>query len=222
MIQEELQPLVVDDLTTPYYSKFYQKMTCKVRNPESWKKIADEYPGRTLDDLPGRVWLWSDLHFGHKNILKFSDRPYEDTVHMREQLILEHNVRVNHDDTCIVVGDFAFLPVPEANDILHRLNGYKVLIIGNHDVKKKKVMKLHFDEILICAHMNVEDMDFLFTHYPCHRTPDWCFNIHGHEHVAMLSTDTWQHFNVNCELQDYHPILMDDIVKQAKIRRLQL
>ena len=51
MIQEELQPLVVDDLTTPYYSKFYQKMTCKVRNPESWKKIADEYPGRTLDDL---------------------------------------------------------------------------------------------------------------------------------------------------------------------------
>lgn len=222
MIKEWIQPLVVEDLTTPYYSEFKRKMTCKVRNPESWKRIAEEYPGRTLDNLPGKVWIWSDLHFGHKNILHFSNRPFTDTVHMREMLVGEHNARVGPNDTCITVGDFAFLPVQEANDILHRMNGYKVLIIGNHDIKKKRVMKLHFDEIMVCAYMESKYMQFVFTHYPLYDVPEGFFNIHGHEHVAHLHTDTPQHFNVNCELQEYQPVRLDYIVDQASIRQMQM
>lgn len=227
MIKELLQPLYLEHLTEEVVPDYlaetgYKKKRPRVRNPETWRKLAEQYPGATLKDLPGNVWLWSDHHFGHKNILGFSDRPFTDLIHMRENLIGEHNVRIWHDDTCIFVGDFAFLPDNEANEILHRLNGRKILIIGNHDIQKKKLKKLHFDEVYMCAHMEVDNMDFMFTHYPMLNVPDWCFNIHGHEHIAGLFTDTPQHFNVNCELLDYRPIKMDQIAEQARMRQLQM
>jgi calcineurin-like phosphoesterase family protein len=217
MITELLQPLYLEYITEEIFSQYKQRVQPRYKHPEMWRRLGEQYCGQTIAPQ-GNVWVWSDHHFGHKNIIGFSDRPYDDTTHMREDMIRNHNCFVENDDTCIFVGDFAFLPDKEANEILLRMKGRKILIIGNHDVSKKKLKKLRFDEIYLCAHMEADGIDFMFTHFPMRNIPEWCFNIHGHEHINHLFTDTHNHFNVNCELHDYCPVPLQDIVWKAKVR----
>lgn len=80
-------------------------------------------------------WVTSDLHFGHKNIMKFcpTTRPYGSVTHMDEALIEHWNSRVAHNDVVFVLGDFSFYGVEKTQCILSRLNGKIVFVLGNHD-----------------------------------------------------------------------------------------
>lgn len=167
-----------------------------------------------------QVWIWSDQHFGHKNIIRFSNRPYPTLDLMHECMILNHNDYVEPGDVVIWVGDVAFLNDNAANELLRKCNGYKILILGNHDINHGKVKKLDFDEIHLLKHINFKyghsnTFDFVFTHYPCHNFDDRTMNIHGHEHVAHLYTNTPNHINVNCELHGYKPLSIIQLAEMA-------
>jgi calcineurin-like phosphoesterase family protein len=75
----------------------------------------------------------SDTHFGHKNIIKYSNRPFNDVQHMNEMLIKNWNDTVAPDDLVFHLGDVALGPWEDWDRVLTRLNGYKVLVVGNHD-----------------------------------------------------------------------------------------
>jgi len=173
-----------------------------------------------------QVWVWSDQHFGHNNILTYSNRPFPNLDLMHECMVLNHNDYVAPDDISIWVGDVAFLKDDDANEILDQCNGYKILIVGNHDIYKKKVKNLNFDETHILKYVNVRygvrDLQFLFTHYPLHnfKIKDKTFNIHGHEHVNHMYTNTPRHVNVNCELHGYKPINFTSIAEMVSKRQL--
>lgn len=213
----------------------------RVRSPQVWKTLANNYLplflngfGHPADEdatepfSVGCTWVSSDHHFGHKNIIKYSQRPFADLDEMREEMIRRHNEVVQENDTWICVGDFAFLPTAEANEILSRMNGSrKILVIGNHDIHKKALRPLAFDHVCVAAYFEADTplfedctLQFLLTHYPYPEIASGAFNIHGHEHVAMLRTQTTQHFNVNVELQDFAPRRLVDIVRDAESRRM--
>jgi calcineurin-like phosphoesterase family protein len=172
----------------------------------------------TKDVTQGNTWVWSDLHFGHKNIIKFSDRPYTDVDTMNEMLIVEHNKLVQPEDVCIWVGDVAFYPDEKANSILHRLHGYKILVVGNHDFNKRKLKKLHFDEIHIVYNLTVNDKVVAFTHYPMDNVPNGWFNLHGHVHKSKVDVAgaSNRHINVNCEFIDYKPINLNVLAERIE------
>lgn len=75
----------------------------------------------------------SDTHFGHRNIIKYSNRPFDDVNHMNEVLIKNWNETVGPEDTIFHLGDVALGPWEAWDGILTRLNGYKILVVGNHD-----------------------------------------------------------------------------------------
>ena len=187
-------------------------------NFESRLKHGTELDLENLEDYQ-RIWVWSDHHFGHRNIIRFSDRPFNDLDEMREHMVLNYQENVRPEDICIFVGDIAFLPDDEANKILRRMPGYKILVIGNHDWNKKKVKKLDFDETHLIKHIWKDGMDFVFTHYPMNNLPEPFFVVHGHEHISHQFTNTLQHFNVNVEFTGFKPKLFQDIVDQAEMRR---
>jgi calcineurin-like phosphoesterase family protein len=211
-----LRHLHVDDLCEPQTYRGKVVGSCRVRSPELWRKLLlDETNDKTmLTDTTRKIWLWSDLHFGHKNIIHYSDRPFNDIDSMREALIRNYNELVHPDDICIWVGDVAFLDDYEANQILYRLVGKRILIIGNHDLHKNQVKKLKFDEIRSLIALEYKGVRFVLTHYPMRNLPDdTIINIHGHEHAGgNENTQSPQHFNVNCEFHDYKPITLDSIV----------
>jgi calcineurin-like phosphoesterase family protein len=75
----------------------------------------------------------SDTHWGHKNILKFCDRPWATVEEMDTALIQNWNARVTVDDDIYLLGDFCFRSKNRAAEYLAQLNGRKHLVRGNHD-----------------------------------------------------------------------------------------
>lgn len=78
------------------------------------------------------IYFTSDQHFGHKNVIKYCQRPYNNVEEMNEDIITRWNSVVTIDDTVYILGDFS-LSLEAVESIPHRLNGNKFLIPGNHD-----------------------------------------------------------------------------------------
>lgn len=78
-------------------------------------------------------WFTSDTHFGHKNIIKYSNRPFKDFFHMDAQIVENWNTLVHPEDEVYHLGDVALGPWERWDEILRSLNGFKILVVGNHD-----------------------------------------------------------------------------------------
>lgn len=72
----------------------------------------------------------SDLHFGHKNAIKFDNRPFSSVEEMNEILVQRWNKVVHPEDTVYVLGDF-FWKRKDMLIYLPRLSGKIILICGN-------------------------------------------------------------------------------------------
>ncbi|ANL28604.1 metallophosphoesterase domain-containing protein [Rhizobium phaseoli] len=82
----------------------------------------------------------SDTHLGHERLLSMQPRPFSSIEEHDEHIIKQWNSVVGDDDIVYHLGDFAFSLKQNADrvrELFGRLNGRKVLIIGNHDVTKK-------------------------------------------------------------------------------------
>lgn len=157
-----------------------------------------------------RLWLISDTHFGHKNIIKYQQRPE------------------SHD--VIMLGEWIRL-VPETAQILHlgdvflgkqgnparwalvcgRLPGEKYLIKGNHDKQK--------DSVYESAGFTIVEpfvyKGYAFTHEPLTQErnatfyEDWHTNIHGHIHGNELGGGPGVDFDPPVVGKHYHNISVE-------------
>ena len=80
------------------------------------------------------IWFTSDLHLNHRAVVGMCERPFESVEEMNEVLIRNFNERVKKNDTVYILGDIAHrTPVIEANNLIRKLYGKKILCKGNHD-----------------------------------------------------------------------------------------
>ena len=102
------------------------------------------------------IFFTADTHFGHTNILKLCNRPFDSIEEMNEAMISNWNDRVKGTDTVYIVGDM-FFRCEDAETVLKRLRGKKRLIVGNHDgswISKVDLNKYyHHRRHLRCLHL---------------------------------------------------------------------
>ncbi len=79
------------------------------------------------------TWFTADLHFGHRNIIEYCNRPFSDVDDMTTGLVDRWNERVAADDDVWVLGDVAMGRIAESLPAVARLHGHKHLVAGNHD-----------------------------------------------------------------------------------------
>ena len=107
---------------------------------DSHNKISNNTIQEWIDSEK-RVLFWSDQHFGHNNIISYSERPFADKNHMNNTLISNYFLSVKEDDLVVWVGDVAFNSVTESREMFENIPGIKILIVGNHDFDKKNNLK---------------------------------------------------------------------------------
>ncbi|MBX3075784.1 hypothetical protein KF707_22435 [Candidatus Obscuribacterales bacterium] len=56
------------------------------------------------------TWFTSDHHFGHTNIIKYCNRPFNSVAHMNALMEVDWNSIVAPEDTVYYLGDFAMQP----------------------------------------------------------------------------------------------------------------
>jgi hypothetical protein len=90
--------------------------------------------GWCADTIPGmRRWFSSDPHYGHANIIRFCDRPFDDVDHMASILVDAINATVPAGDELWLLGDLGLGPIERSLAVLRRIAADVVLVGGNHD-----------------------------------------------------------------------------------------
>ena len=86
------------------------------------------------ESLKGKLWLCSDLHFYHDNILKYQQdtRPFDSIDDMNEFIVEHWNSVVSDTDIVFDLGDMFFCSVDKCEAILNRLQGHIIHLAGNH------------------------------------------------------------------------------------------
>lgn len=168
------------------------------------------------------IYFTSDLHFHHKNVIRYCNRPFKDVDDMNSQLCTNWNNVVNKADTVYIIGDVFFCDVDKAVNIISNLNGYKKLILGNHDkiIKNQKVLHKYFD-ILPPLHetkFKISDQLYSITmcHYPMY---SWncshygSFMLHGHIHSKTpINFEGRRIYDVGVDANNYAPVSLDSII----------
>lgn len=195
------------------------RTTPKARQITVWKAIQSKISnyGRDPNAQTGDTWVWSDNHFGHKNIIKYADgmRPYESVEAMNQAMVDNWRAVVKPEDTIIFGGDVAFMSVAATNEILDNLPGYKIQVVGNHDMDRSgALMGYHMHERHLCHVRDIPGTEFqlLFTHYPMDSVPPNCVNVHGHIHQHLANDFS---INICVEHTGCAPINIKDIEARA-------
>lgn len=160
-------------------------------------------------------WVIADLHFAHRNIIVYENRPWSDTDSMREGLILNWNKVVHPDDTVYVLGDFTLSRDKELiASLAARLNGKKILVMGNHDTRKPKDYIECGFEVATRKPMMVEP-GVILSHEPPEEewiVPQYKY-LYGHVHGKWCPADDYGNCKCVCvERQNYTPIDLDEVI----------
>lgn len=139
----------------------------------------------------GKTFFISDLHFGHKNILSFDNRPFVNVEEHDESLIEAWNKKIGIDDDVWILGDISWHNSTKTIEIFNKLNGIKHLCKGNHDNKLLKNRQVQNLFVEICDYKEIQldnGKGVVLCHYPIP-----CFNNHfygwyhlyGHVHNSF-------------------------------------
>jgi calcineurin-like phosphoesterase family protein len=183
----------------------------------------------------GKVYITSDTHFGHKNIVRGttnwrtqdgkvpvdSTRDFQTIEQMNERLIDGINHHVGQDDTLIMLGDVSFGGFDNIGTFLERLVCHNIhLILGNHDhhiennrdfVKERFLSVQHYMEI------NINDRNFVLCHYPLqswHGMNKGVIHLHGHVHLPEnRKFGNGKKMDVGVDGNGMDPYSIDEIIK---------
>jgi calcineurin-like phosphoesterase family protein len=172
------------------------------------------------------IFFISDLHIGHKNVIKFDSRPFDDVDEMHAELIKRWNSVVGPEDIVYFLGDLSFSRDSLTSWFLHSISGKIYAIGGNHDkIKDLKKFDRFEDVHEYGTEIGVKDEDSLasrgsggyqkiiMSHYPIlswNKSHYGSWMIHGHCHGSLMKSFPEYYkrkvMDVGCNVIDYTPI----------------
>lgn len=168
-----------------------------------------------------RVWITSDLHFYHDNIISHCNRPTTIEEH-NSWLINTLNASIKEGDTVYHCGDFGFgknATFENLKNILSQLNGNWLFVVGNHDKENqlKEICKEAKGKHQVLGHYyerRFQGKDIIMFHYPIeswNKQRYGSIHFHGHLHNNKTRIDIKNRFNI-CFDVDYRPYLLSEFI----------
>lgn len=166
--------------------------------------------------MKSKLFFTADTHFWHKNIMKFTDRPWDTVEEMNEGIIQRWNETVPEDGVVYHLGDVAFCGITKTKAILERLNGTIHLIKGNHDSSKAS-FKECFESVRPAFELYVEDegerQEITLSHFPYlvwNQVQRGAWMLHGHSHGTLVDLGG-KILDVGMDVQDCRPISYEEV-----------
>ena len=184
------------------------------------------------------VWLYSDPHFGHCNIIKYCSRPFSSVEEMNEILLSNYKKIITDKSLVYFLGDMSFGRQERKEQTpkwwCERLGGNIVTYIkGSHDhkIRPSTVPPNNVQKVLCEDYIEVTGIDwaeegylrFRLKHEPAYRSnpeeDDYDWLIHGHTHEEKPLMDFRNRsICVSVEQTEYRPISLYDIINLIKER----
>lgn len=172
--------------------------------------------------MSGQIRFISDPHFNHKNMA--IKRGFDNIDDMNNMFIENWNKVVKKKDSTYILGDIT-METKKGYELLDELNGYKFVVLGNHD-RRQDVRELLNHVNGVCGMFNYKKC--IITHCPVHYSElkyRYKYNIHGHTHSNHISKNTWdflsfkdreiydkRYINVCAEVINYTPKTLKELI----------
>ena len=171
------------------------------------------------------IWFTSDTHFGHANVIKYSNRPWAMVNDMNDGIIERWNQFIKPGDTVYHLGDLCLTKrVDVIDEWLGRLNGTIRLIKGNHDdwtkrfdrLKNKHKIKWIRDYAERTFVVDEKKWKLILCHFPMlfwHNSHHGSIMLHGHCHGnAQHHNVGLRRMDVGVDCNDWRPVLLENII----------
>lgn len=154
------------------------------------------------------IYFTSDMHLGHKNIIRLSNRPFSSVEEMDDEIINRFNSRVGHGDVVYDLGDM-FFKHPE--QYRERMRGTILRIKGSHDhdIKEPYMLVIEPDGLL---DEYGNQIPITLCHYAMR---SWAqshyaaWHLYGHHH-GMLPPYGLS-FDVGVDCWDFYPVSLEQV-----------
>lgn len=170
--------------------------------------------------LRKRIWIASDPHLFHANILKFTKedgtpvRPgFADVSEMNAHILEKWNAKVKPGDIGYWLGDMTFGDKSQFTRLWPKFNGSKRLVLGNHD----DVLFLSTGGFFkkVATERKFGEYGIFLSHRPVHESGlelngQTLLNVHGHLHEKASPAGPF--FNVCPEVIGYDPIEIEELI----------
>jgi calcineurin-like phosphoesterase family protein len=184
-----------------------------------------------------KTWFTSDTHFGHRNVIKYCNRPYSkpildsqnrpvlddkgqpkvflDVARMDEDMIRYWNERVDPDDDVYHAGDFAMAHGAEEK-YLERLNGRKHFVWGNHDNVEIRLSSL-WQSSEPYMEIRLDGKMICIFHYASmvwNKSHHGSIMLYGHSHGSLKEAECDQRTDIGADCWGLKPASWEDVKRR--------
>lgn len=171
-----------------------------------------------LDSKINNIWLSSDWHYAHSNIVRYAERPFKDVDEMNEALIVNYNSLVSDKDIVFFLGDIAF-GGDNVQMILGRMKGNIHYILGNHDKRYVDIIKRRCTTVNDLLDIEIDSIPITLCHYAMrvwNKSHFDSWNLVGHSHARLEPIG--KQWDVGVDNNGFKPLSFADIVKIMETR----
>ena len=170
-----------------------------------------------------KCFFTADLHFGSQSVLRHCNRNFDTVQEMNEFYINNWNQTIKNNDFIFILGDLVHNQTKSYwRNLITKLNGKKILIIGNHD-KEKSICLDYFEYVTKQDSFFFSDKkntyEIFMCHYPCINWPNQyrnAWHIFGHCH-GKLDTSKLSKYQMDVGIDVENKIFSFDDLKNKFI-----
>ena len=166
------------------------------------------------------IFVTADHHFGHANIIEYTNRPFASVEEMDAALIAAWNERVTDYDLVYHLGDFTLGGINKMLRYYRQLNGIIVLMQGNHDWRwmgEYRQWKHGVIDMMPPLHtIEIDGNLVVMCHYAMRvwdRAHHGSFHIYGHSHGELPGVGRSMDVGVDTH-PDYAPYTIREVLSK--------
>ena len=175
------------------------------------------------------IYFTADPHWGHFNIIRYTNRPFESAPQMDAELIKRWNSKVTKSDTVYLLGDVFFGKEEYFDKIISQLNFEHLHVIkGNHDkpfarwYESRKPRNVSFYGSYLETRLN--GRDFTLCHYALrvwNKSHHNALHLYGHSHGTLPDDPHNKSMDVGVDTNSYYPYSFDEVVKNLDGKKIK-
>jgi calcineurin-like phosphoesterase family protein len=167
------------------------------------------------------IWFTADFHLGHKNIIRYCNRPFETAEEMNQAILQRLNDCAKANDILYFLGDFCIGPKVRAAEFRRQIRCMKIFAIpGNHDKETKKLTQ-EFAWLNNLAEVLVNGQRIALCHYAMrvwNQSSRGAWHLYGHSHGRLPDLGTSLSMDVGVDTHDFRPWHFDEISERMALK----
>jgi len=160
------------------------------------------------------IWFTSDFHLGHKNIIRYCNRPFQTVAQMDDAVLDGLNKRVKVGDILYFLGDFCIGPSATALHFRQRIRCKKIFAVpGNHDKQTRKLAQ-EFSWLGDLAEISTCGQRIVLCHYAMrvwNQSSRGAWHLYGHSHGKLPEITSSPSMDVGVDTHNFEPWHFEEI-----------